>query len=167
MGSVAQLEAEISTYFRDWGGYIWPPGIPVLIEIWVSNSYWRTWPQLLITLWKFCVAHSISFWFIIKNVCAVYVRCMRGECAVNARCLREKFPHTWSVCRININTNGGYQVSCWKWMRVNIESLASLATKKLYHGAVHIFPFCTWMVFHGKVIKKWGFLLIWFQIREI
>ena len=123
MSSVAQLEAEISTYFLEGGGYIWPPGIPVLIEIWVSNSYWRTWPQLLITLWKFCVAHSISFLFIIKNVGAVYARCMRGVCAKN-------FAHTWSVCRINIITNGGYQVSWWKWMRVNIESLALLATIK-------------------------------------
>ena len=77
VSSVAQLEAEISTYFLKGGGYIWPPGIPVLIEIWVSNSYWHTWPQLLITLWKFCVAHSFSFWFIIKNVCAAFARKIR------------------------------------------------------------------------------------------
>ena len=61
-----------------WGrGYIWPPGIPVLIEIWVSNSYWHTWPQFPIILWKFCVAHSFSFWFIIKNVCTAFAREIR------------------------------------------------------------------------------------------
>ena len=33
VSSVAQLEAEISTYFHVGGGYVGPPFIPVLIKI--------------------------------------------------------------------------------------------------------------------------------------
>ena len=39
MSSVAQIEAEISTYFHEGVGYIGPRVIPLLIEIQVSIGY--------------------------------------------------------------------------------------------------------------------------------
>ena len=119
MSSVAQLEAEISTYFLEGGGYIWPPGIPVLIEIWVSNSYWHTWPQLLIKLWKFCVARSFSFSFIITNVGMLFARCLRGVCA-------RKFP---TGCPKKLKCAINQKVTIWEWWKWSRKLLLGYLSK--------------------------------------
>ena len=117
MSSVAQLEARIFNIFSCERGVCWTPCYSRTNWNISDKLLWHTWPQFIIILWKFRVYISNSFLFITTNVgILLFSWCLLGVCSVFVRCLREKISHTWSVCKININTNGGYQVSCWKWM---------------------------------------------------